>query len=188
MPQVTTLPQSVEMQMKLTSDHIDQWLAEDFLRFRWWLLIVIYITCAVVWWKLVDKQRLKATVLFTMLAYIAVLGINEYGQELILWDYPVDLIPVFPPFSSVNLLLLPPIYSLVYQRFTSALTYFSAVLVVSAAFCFVIEPLLVLGGFFQLLNWQYWMSFPLYIVMALLIYLLTTVLLKVTSRARGEEG
>ena len=188
MPQVTALPQSVEMQMKLTRDHIDQWLAEDFLRFRWWLLIVIYIACAVVWWKLVDKQRLKETLLFTVLAYIAVLALNEYGQELILWDYPVDLIPVFPPFSSVNLLLLPPIYSLVYQRFTSARTYFSAVLVVSAAFCFVIEPLLVWGGFFQLLNWQYWMSFPLYIVMALLVYLLTTVLLKATARARGEEG
>ena len=58
----------------------------------------------------------------------------------------------------------------------------------TAAFCFVIEPLLAWGGFFQLLNWQYWMSFPLYTVMALIIRLLTVVLLKTTARARGEEG
>ncbi len=188
MPQATALPQSVDMQIKLTSDHIDQWLTEDFLRFRWWLLIVIYIACAVAWWKLLDKRHLKKTLLFTALAYIAVLSINEYGQELILWDYPIDLIPMFPPFSSVNLLLLPPIYSLVYQRFTSPHTYFSAVLVVTAGFCFVIEPLLAWGGFFQLLNWQYWLSLPLYTVMALIIRLLTTALLKATARARGEEG
>lgn len=187
MPQATALPQSVEMQVKLTADHMEKWLAEDFLRLHWWALIVIYIVCIVVWWKLLDKRRLKELLLFTALAYIAVLAINEYGQELILWDYPTDIIPWFPPLSSVNLLLLPLIYSLAYQRFTLPRIFFSAVLVATAAFCFLIEPLLAWGGFFELLNWQYWMSFPLYTVMAMLVHLITSALLKTTARARGEE-
>jgi len=188
MPQATAQPQSVDIQIRLTHDHIDQWLAEDFLRFGWWALIVLYIVCAVVWWKLLDKRQLKETILFTALAYIAVLTINEYGQELILWDYPTDLIPIFPPLSSANLLLLPLIYSLAYQHFPSPRMYSSAVLVITAAFCFLVEPLLAWGGFFKLLNWHYWMSFPLYIVMALLVRLLASVLLNITSRARSEGG
>ncbi len=188
MPQASELPQSVEMQIRLTHDHIDQWLAEDFLHVRWWALIVLYIVCAVVWWKLLDKRRLKETLLFTALAYIAVLTINEYGQELILWDYPTDVIPIFPPLSSANLLLLPLIYSLAYQYFPSPRMYGSAVLVISAAFCFLVEPLFAWGGLFELLNWQYWMSFPLYIAMALLVRLLTSVLLKITARARSAGG
>ncbi len=176
------------MQIRLTHDHIEQWLAEDFLRLRWWALIAIYIVFAVIWWKLLDKRRLKEISLFTVLAYIAVLTINEYGQELLLWDYPTDVVPIFPPLSSVNLLLLPLIYSLAYQYFTSPRMYASAVLVISAAFCFLIEPLLSWGGYFELLNWQYWMSFPLYYIMALLVRLLVSVLLKVTAQARGKGG
>ena len=184
MPEASPVPQSVELQRQLTSDHIDQWLAEDFLRLRWWVLIVFYIVCAVIWWKLLDKRRLKEVILFSALAYIAVLAINEYGQELILWDYPTDIIPFFPPLSSVNLLLLPPLYSLIYQRFSSPKAYFVAVLAGTAVFCFALEPLLAWGGFFELLNWKYWMSFPVYVVMALLVRLLTTVALKITAKNR----
>jgi hypothetical protein len=59
MPEASAVPLSVDLQRKLTSDHIDQWLAEDALGVRWWALIAIFITCAVVWWKLLDKRRLK---------------------------------------------------------------------------------------------------------------------------------
>ena len=187
MPEATAVPQSVELQRQLTTDHIDRWLAEDFLRLRWWVLIVFYIVCAVVWWKLLDKRRLKEILLFTAMAYIAVLTINEYGQELILWDYPTDIIPFFPPLSSVNLLLLPSIYSLIYQRFSVLKTYFPAMLVATAVFCFVLEPLLAWGGFFELLNWKYWMSFPVYIAMALLVRLLSVMALNITAKNRPIE-
>lgn len=188
MPEATTVPQSVDLQWQLTLDRIDRWLAEDFLRLRWWVLIVFYIACAMLWWKLLDKRRLKEIVLFTALAYIIALTINEYGQELILWDYPVDVIPFFPPLSSVNLLLLPPLYSLVYQRFSSLKTYFPAMLVATGLFCFAVEPLLSWGGFFELLNWKYWLSFPVYTAMALLMRGLALAAFKITAKYRTAKG
>ena len=185
--ETSSVPQSVDFQRWLTSDHIDQWLAEDFLRFRWWALIFILAACAFAWWKLLDKSRLKETVLFTAVGFIVVLGINEYGQELILWDYPTDVIPIFPPLSSVNLIMLPFLYSLVFQRFSSFRPYLWATLAVTAIFCFVVEPLLTLGGFFQLLNWRYWMSFPLYVIMALLVRLLSVKALRITAKNRAAK-
>lgn len=188
MPEASAMPQSVDLQRQLTTDHIDRWLAEDFLTLRWWLLIVFYVVAAAVWWKLLDKRRLKETILFSALAYIIVLGINEYGQELILWDYPTDLIPFFPPLSSVNLLLLPPLYSLIYQRFPSSKKYFLAALAGTAVICFVLEPLLAWGGFFKLLNWQYWQSLPIYIAMALLVRWMVVITLKITAKTRTVKG
>ncbi len=188
MPEASAVPMSVEYQMQLTSDHIDEWLAEDFLQLRWWALIIMFIIGIVVWWKLLDKRRLRETVLFTAIAYIIVLAINEYGQELILWDYPVDVIPIFPPLSSVNLLLLPLVYSVTYQRVPSFGKYSLAVLAVTTVFCFAVEPLLAWGGFFELLNWRYWMSFPVYVMLALLVRLVTVKVIKITARARTVKG
>lgn len=188
MPEASAVPQSVDLQRQLTADHIEIWLAEDFLKLRWWVLIILYIVCAVIWWILLDKRRLKEIVLFTALGYIAVLTINEYGQELILWDYPIDVLPVFPPFSSVNLLLLPPLYSLIYQRFSSSRSYIVAASVAAVLFCFALEPLLAWGRFFELLNWKYWLSVPVYIIMALLVRMFTVETLKITARSRETKG
>lgn len=187
MPEASAVPESVELQRQLTADRIDRWLAEDFLHLRWWVLIALYIICAIIWWKLIDKRRLKETILFIAMAYIAVLGINEYGLELILWDYPIDILPFFPPFSSVNLLLLPSLYSLIYQHFSSARTYILATLAATAVFCFVLEPLLSWGGFFELLNWKYWINFPMYTVMALLVWLFTVKALKIAAKNRSVK-
>jgi len=188
MPEASGVPQSVELQRQLTADHIEIWLAEDFLKLRWWALIVLYIVCAVVWWKLLDKRRLKEILVFTALAYIAALAINEYGQELILWAYPTDILPVFPPFSSANLLLLPAIYSLIYQRFSSSRSYFAAELAATVLFCFVLEPLLAWGGLFELLNWKYWLSAPVYVIMALLVRMFTVKALKITAKSLEAKG
>ncbi|KPU44480.1 hypothetical protein OXPF_19740 [Oxobacter pfennigii] len=188
MPEASGVPQSVDLQRQLTADHIEIWLAEGFLKLRWWVLIVLYIVCAVVWWKLLDKRRLKEILVFTALAYIAVLAINEYGQELILWGYPTDVLPVFPPFSSVNLLLLPTIYSLIYQHFSSSRSYFVAESAVTVLFCVALEPLLAWGGFFELLNWKYWLSIPVYAIMALLVKMLTVKVLKITVKSREAKG
>lgn len=187
MPGASGVPQSVDLQTQLTADHIGIWLAEDFLKLRWWVLIILYIVCTVVWWKLLDKRRLKEILVFTALAYIAVLAVNEYGQELILWDYPTGVLPVFPPFSSANLLLLPTIYSLIYQRFSSSRPYFVAESAATVLFCVVLEPLLAWGGFFELLNWKYWLSVPVYVIMALLVRMFTVKVLKITAKSRQAK-
>lgn len=114
---VSDIPADVEIQRQLTSLRIDEWLRQDVFHFRWWFLLVLFIVSVLVWWKMVDKTRLHEISLYAALTTIITIGINEYGEELTLWDYPTDIIPIFQPLSSLNLASLPMIYSLVYQYF-----------------------------------------------------------------------
>ena len=94
------------------------------------------------------------------------MGIDEYGEELVLWDYPIDIIPLFPALSSINLISIPLIYSQIYQRFKQK-KFIYAVLISSAVICFVAEPLLTFFGYYDLINWHYYESYPIYVVVTL---------------------
>jgi len=161
------IPKSVDIQRELTDIHIQEWLREDVFHFKWWFLIAFLVILALIWWIMLDKSRSMEICLFVILSVIVFMGINEYGEELTLWDYPTDLIPIFPPLSSVNLISFPLIYSLVYQRFGKGKRFVYAVIITSAVICFLFEPLLTWGGFYYLIHWQYYFSFPIYTIVAI---------------------
>lgn len=181
---LSDVPQTVKDQADLTKAGIDEWKKEDVFHLGWWILIGLIVISFVVWIILLDKSRLKETILFAALMFIVVLGLDEYGDELILWDYPVDVIPIFRSLTAFNLLLLPMVYSLMYQYFKGR-NYIFAVLISTAAICFGVEPLLSLGNMYQLLNWQYWWSFPFYFVSALLVRKITLKVFKISERNAG---
>ncbi|MGX8699860.1 CBO0543 family protein [Caproiciproducens sp.] len=163
------VPKSVDIQRELTDIHMKEWLREDVFHFKWWFLIAFLVILALIWWVMLDKSRSPEICLFVILSVIVFMGINEYGEELTLWDYPTDLIPIFPPLSSINLISFPLIYSQVYQRFGRGKGFVYAVIITSAVICFLFEPLLTWGGFYCLIHWQYYFSFPIYTIVAIVI-------------------
>ncbi len=177
---MSEIPDDVGIQRHLTSLHIDYWLRNGVFHWRWWLLIILLLIFLLVWWKLTEKSRLHDTCLYALLMLIIAMGINEYGAELVLWDYPVDIIPIFPPLSSVNLISLPLVYSLVYQFFKGRKNFIIWVLIMTAAICFVLEPVLSLLGIYQLLKWNYLYNFVMYALAAMLTGY-------AANRARKEE-
>lgn len=160
------IPEDVEIQRQLTRIHIDLWKQNVVFHAKWWLLILLLILMLAVWWRLADKSKRKDICLFAGLITVIALGINEYGEELTLFAYPVDVIPVFPPLSSVNLFALPVVYSVLYGYFNTWKSYIAAALIASAVLCFVIEPVLSFIGIYHLLNWKYYYSFPIYFLSA----------------------
>lgn len=160
------IPEEVTIQNQLTDVRINEWLSEEFLKPKWWALILIVLILFVVWFKMIDKSRIREICLFTVLLTIIFMGIDEYGEELVLWDYPIDIIPLFPPLSSINLISIPLIYSQIYQHFKQK-KFIYAVLISSAVICFVAEPLLTFLGYYDLINWHYYESYPIYVVVTL---------------------
>lgn len=185
---VAGIPADVGIQQKLTSMHVEEWLNEDVFRIRWWFLLVMLAVFACAWWKLADKSLLPEVVLYATLTTIFVMAIVEYGEELTLWDYPVDILPIFPPLSSVNLLSLPLIYSLAYQYFKTWKSFLTAALIATAIICFVIEPLLAWGEFYQLLKWKYYYSYPLYLATAISVRALISKINTITARNQKPES
>jgi hypothetical protein len=159
----------IALQQLLTALRFDAWLHEDVFQPKWWFLVGLFTFFTFVWCKRVNKKRLTEIVLCAGLTGIAVLILDEFGEELTLWDYPTDVMPLFPPLTAINLACLPMIYSLVYQHFGTWRRYLWASIVMSAVFAFVFEPVLSWAGFYQLLKWKYYYGFPIYIALALLI-------------------
>jgi len=175
----------VELQ-KLLTHRIAFWLQEDVFHFRWWFLLGFFAIFIFAWCKLVDKKRLPEIMLYAGLTTIITLVLDEFGEELILWDYPIDIIPVFPPFTAVDLASLPIIYSLIYQYCKTWKFFLQATVAMATVFCFVLEPALVWGGFYQILNWKYYYGFPIYITLALFVRWMVIKIYAIAEKAKTK--
>jgi hypothetical protein len=180
---VTDALSVAEVQWHLTRTRFDEWMREDVFHFGWWFLLILFLISAFVWWKKVDKSRLYEIILYAVLISIITLILDELGEELTLWDYPIDIFPLFPPISAVDLASLPIIYSLIYQHFRTWKTFITATIVMAAINCFIAEPLFALGGIYQPLTWKYYYGFPIYIAMAICT---KAVVIKLYKISRGH--
>jgi hypothetical protein len=164
---ITDALSDIEVQWHLTCTRFGQWMQDDVFSFRWWLLLVMFMVSAFIWWKTVDKSRLSEILLYTVLVSILALTLDELGEELTLWDYPTEIFPLFPPISAVNLASMPIVYSLIYQHFRTWKSFIIATIIMAAIFCFILEPILVLGKIYQTLTWKYYYGFPIYIAIGI---------------------
>lgn len=166
---VTGLAAEIEIQNMLTSVHIDKWLQHDVFHFKWWFLLGIFTLSIVLWWRILNKTRIPEVLLYTVLITLVMMGIDECGEELILWVYPIYLFPVFPVITAINLLFVSLSLSLAYQFFPTWKSFSCAAFIVAGLLAFIIDPILVWADFYRLLNWSYGYSFLLYLTAALLI-------------------
>lgn len=175
---------AVEVQWQLIMARFDEWLQTELFHWRWWFLLALFIFSIFIWWKLVDKSRLAEIVLYASMITIITLVLDELGEELCLWDYPVDLVPIFPPLFSVDLASLPIVYSLIYMYFSQWKKFIIATLAMALIFCFILEPVLVLIGIYQPLTWKYYYGFPIYSVMAICVKAVIIKLLKISEKGK----
>ncbi|WP_371381184.1 CBO0543 family protein [Sporomusa aerivorans] len=183
----STAAAAVELQRLLTTLRVEQWLQDEVFHFKWWLMLGLFVFSIFTWCKLVDKIRLPEIMLHSGLTTIITLVLDEFGEELVLWDYPIDVIPIFPPLTAVDLASLPVIYSLIYQYCPTWKSFLYATILMAAVFCFVLEPILVWGGFYQLLKWKYYYGFPVYIIMALFIRWLVIKIYTIAEQAKNPQ-
>ncbi len=174
----------VPIQKLITSMRIDEWLQEDVFHTKWWFLVGLFIFSAFIWCKMVDKTRLPEIVLFAGFTTVATLILDEFGEELSMWDYPTDVFPIFPPLTAINLASLPVIYSLIYQYFKTWKSFLKATIIMAFIFSFILEPILVWGELYQLLKWKYYYGLPIYIALALFIRWIVVIIYNTAEKAK----
>ena len=174
------------VQWQLTSVRFQEWIENDVLRFRWWLLLSVFILSVLIWWRLADQSRLHEIILFAGITCIIILILDELGEEMTLWDYPVEIFPLFPPISSVDLASLPMVYSLIYQYCQTWKSFTIASFLFSALSCFVLEPLFVLVGIYQMITWRSYYGLPLYFAIALFAKAMIVWIRNVESKHRTK--
>jgi len=178
-----SIEQIAEMLKQLTHARIENWLGADLGTWRWWALLVLLIVPWFVWYKVVDKNRLPELILFGLIVMVFTITLDEVGYNMTLWSYPFDVIPIFPRLSSVDYTVVPIIFMLKYQYFSTWKSFFRALVAVAFVFAFVVEPIIVKLGFYVLIKWKYWFSFLIYIPMGLLSKWITRIVIDVMNEA-----
>jgi hypothetical protein len=165
---LATILSDTKVQWQLTCTRFEEWIKGDLFGLNWWILLGLFLTCMLVWWKTVEKSKLREMVLYTAIIIIFIIALDELGEELTLWDYSDDLFPLFPPITAIDLSSMPLIYSLIYQHFRTWKRFILASLAMSLIFCFIGEPIFVWSGVYQMLKWKSYYGLPIYFSMALI--------------------
>lgn len=154
---------------KLAEMKNEYWLHHDLFTFQWWLLLIIFVVPWILWWRYVDKTRLKDIVLFGSLLMLLVGLMDDIGVYAHFWSYPYKLLQVVPRLAAVDNGILIVAHMTVYQFFRKWKSFIIANLVMAAIFTFIFEPLTVWLDIYKLDNWKYIYSFPIYVAKAVFL-------------------
>jgi hypothetical protein len=159
------------------------WISNDLFSFNWWLLVSLMIILWLLWWKLVDKQRLVEILLGGSLISIVTLLLDLTGLNLGLWDYTSLLFSSFyPTLAPVDLVVIPVTYMLIYQYKVAWKSYFLTSVTVSGVYSFVAEPIFNWLDIYRLDHWRYIYSFPIYILLFLFIKCIVDLVIKTSNK------
>ncbi|MGG0741269.1 CBO0543 family protein [Niallia taxi] len=131
------------------------------------------------WWILLDKTKIKKIWLYGALITILIIYLDDIGGVLNLWNYPYQLINIIPRLNPIDISVLPVMHMLIYQYFSKWKNFIIANIIISFCNSYIAEPFFVKIGIYELTNWKYIYSVPIYVMKAILIkFILEKVLQK----------
>ncbi len=171
-----------EMARQIIQVRFADWLENTVFTWRWWLLLAVLIVPWIIWYRTTRKNHIINAVIFAMIMAVMAIFFDEFFYSLSCWTYPHDVIPVLPRLSSVDYTAIPLIFTVVYQHFSDWKRFFWVTIAVSTVASFVGEPLVVRGGMYVLVKWNYFYSWPIYIAMPICAKWLTELIVDIERR------
>ncbi|MBL0387407.1 hypothetical protein JJB07_12160 [Tumebacillus sp. ITR2] len=160
----------LEIRRTLRDLELQDWLQHDLFTFNWWLSLVLTIVFWLVWFKLVDRKRLLEICFYGAMVVIASVVLDIAGVNLVLWGYKSRLEPLTPALIPGDLVMMPVLYTLIYQRYgQNTRNFLVATTILSAVMSFVVEPILIRLGIYHTVTWTFFYSFPIYIILSFLM-------------------
>lgn len=157
----------INAKQQLRGLFVQHWLTKEVFTWVWWVGIACLVIPFIVWWIAVDKKRLLEICVYGLMVNVSSIFLDVLGSEFVLWEYPVHILPQIPLLFPVDLVILPVIYMLVYQKCSRWWPFLIASAIAAALLAFGFEPLAVLIGQYKLIIWKYYYSFPIYIMIAI---------------------
>lgn len=161
---------------------LDYWISNTLFSFNWWFLLTTMIAIFIVWLWFLDKKRIIEIVTYGLLISSFGFILDIMGVTMVLWSYPERLIPIMTPILEIHKMHMPIFYMLVYQYFHTWKSFLIAITMTAIVFAFVLEPLLVWLGIYEIYHWKYIYSFPIYIILGAVIKWLVIKLKQIENR------
>ena len=181
------LGQAVQDQWQLSLMRIDEWKNTVF-SLNWFVLLALFVINLFLWFRLADKRRLAELALYTALIIIWVSALDELGEEMSLWHYTADIIPLSPPITAIDITCLPLLYMLIYQYTNRWPSFLIATAVMSVVFCFVFEPIFIRSGIYIMLAWKNWYGLPIYFLIGVATRFIMRRIMIAIYKAHGMPG
>jgi hypothetical protein len=144
----------VELQREQKHALIDYWLNNTFLHWEWWVLLLLTILPWIIWWRIVDKERIYEILTYGFFMGILAVALDSLGTNMVWWTYPHELFSMLPPLVPVDLSLIPCSMMVVYQYFNKWKTFLIANFILALISTFVVEELFILADFFERITWK----------------------------------
>lgn len=146
--------------------YYDFWKEHTFLHWDWWLSLGLTLIPWAIWWKLSNKES-RARFMFSAF-YIIIIScwFNFLGVTLGFWYYTGKVIPSIPSYAPWDFCLVP-VSMTIFMQFKPYISPFKKALVYGILVSFVGEPLFDLMGFYTMVHWEYYYSFPFYTIIYL---------------------
>lgn len=148
---------------------LEGWLKTELFTWNWWILVAFLILPWVLWAMFADKKKLLETTLFGTLVIIPTTYLDAIGMDLDFWRYPVHLLPLAPRAVAFDMSMVPVAFMFLHQYSTSWKPFIVTLLITSAIYAFIGEPMTIWLGLVQYINWKYFYSFFYYVTIGLII-------------------
>jgi hypothetical protein len=164
------------------------WISDDLFSFNWWLLVSLMILLWLFWGKFVNKTKIVEILLGGSLISIVTLLLDLTGLNLGLWNYTSLLFSGFyPTLAPVDLVVIPVTYMLIYQYKINWKSFFLTSVMVSGIYSFVAEPIFNGLDIYRLNHWHYIYSFPIYILLFLMIKGIVDIVVKISKSTSNQR-
>lgn len=130
---------------------------------QWWLLLALAVLPWVAWCFRRKKDSTNRLLYVGFFSILVAKLLDTIGANFELWNYPLKLIPLMPPFFPWDTTMMPVAVMAFIQYKPSIKPAIKAV-VFAAIAAFVIEPLAEWLGLYRPILWKHFYSFPFYFV------------------------
>jgi hypothetical protein len=128
-----------------------------------------FLVSFVLIWLLIDRKRLTELLFFVTLTSFIVSSLDAIGSNLTLWVYVYRDFPTFNRLVSVDSGTFPLLYLIMYQYVPKWSHYLLVQVLASLIFSFLFETIFQLIGILQYLSWRHIYSFPIYILIGVIM-------------------
>jgi len=150
---------------KLHDTHVEYfnfWKSDILFTWRWWIAVALIVLPWIIWIFFRKKESTNRLLYVAFFVMIVSSALDDIGITMNLWNYPIDVFPLMPEFITFDVCALPVATILCIQYFPNVSPYIKA-LIYSLTSSFIFEPLNVMLGLYQKVNWHYYYSVPIMI-------------------------
>jgi hypothetical protein len=159
---------------KANKDYFHFWRVNTAFHWDFWISFLFVIVPILFWIKIRKKKSSNRLLFVGFFVIIFSSWLDFLGVQFGLWYYTGKVIPSIPSYIPWDFVIFP-VFIMTLIQIRPTLSPFIKGLIFAGISAFVGEPLFLWLGFYKMMGWHLYYSFPIYVVIYLLAHKLSTV-------------